>query len=196
MPKVLVLFDGRSGNAAALAGAIAEGAESVRFTEVDVRRVADVAPAADSDADEAAHAGAPLMKKYRSLESVESLAQYDALIIGGAARDGKVSGVLVGTLERAARLGEGRPFADKVGSAFGGVPMADREANMMSMLTPLMRLGMIIVPPALGAAHPVSANGAPSAEELAAARQLGARVAKVAEWVRHAKSHESHGHRH
>ena len=43
MPKVLVLFHSRSGTTARLADAIAEGARSVRFTEVEVRRVEDVA---------------------------------------------------------------------------------------------------------------------------------------------------------
>jgi hypothetical protein len=44
---------------------------------------------------------------------------------------------------------------------------------------------MIIVPP-----------GYSDASGVAAAQQQGARVAKVAEWVRHAKSHEAHGHKH
>ncbi len=40
MPKILVLFHSRTGNTAALADAIAQGAKSVRFAEVDVRRIA------------------------------------------------------------------------------------------------------------------------------------------------------------
>ena len=43
MPKVLVLFYSRTGNTAALADAIVEGAKSVRFSEVDVRRIDDLA---------------------------------------------------------------------------------------------------------------------------------------------------------
>src|SRR5687767_14425222 len=45
MPKVLVLFYSRTGNTARLADAIVEGARSVKFTEVDVRRIDDLAPA-------------------------------------------------------------------------------------------------------------------------------------------------------
>jgi NAD(P)H dehydrogenase (quinone) len=45
MPKVLVLFYSRTGNTARLADAIVEGARGVKFTEVDVRRVDDLAPA-------------------------------------------------------------------------------------------------------------------------------------------------------
>ena len=36
----------------------------------------------------------------------------------------------------------------------------------------------------------------PTGADLAAARHQGKRVATVAEWVRHAKSHEAHGHHH
>lgn len=199
MPKVLVLFYSRTGNTAALADAVAEGAESVKFTEVELRRIEDLAPAGATEAGDASRstAAAPA-KKYRTLESVESLAQYDALIIGGSVRDGMMSAALTQALEQASALGAGRALAEKVGSAFvsASTPASDRESNIISMLVPLMRLGMIIVPPAPGAAHVAEPSGAPSGAELAAAREHGARVAKVAEWVRHAKSHEAHGHRH
>ena len=46
MPKLLVLFYSRTGNTAAIADAVAEGAKSVRFAEVDVRRIDDLASAA------------------------------------------------------------------------------------------------------------------------------------------------------
>ena len=196
MPKVLVMFSGWTKGTAALADAIAEGAESVRFTEVELRRIEDPALAGETDADEATRSErAMLMKKYRPLESAGSLVQYDALIIGGITREGEPSRELVETLDGAAVLGE-RALADKVGSAFGRAPAAARERELQSLLTPLMRLGMIIVPPDLTTAHAVMDDGAPGAEELAAARRHGARVAKVAEWVRHAKSHEAHGHTH
>ena len=169
MPKVLVLFHSRAGSTAALAEAIAEGAGSVKFTEVELRRIDDPAPGATS--------------KHRALESVESLADYDGLIVGGVARDGAASAEVTQLLERAAGLASRGLLADKVGSAFSveGAPEGERDASTESILLSLMRLGMLIVPPGAG-----DANGA---------RQLGARVAKVTEWVRHAKSHE-HGHSH
>jgi len=199
MPKVLVLFYSRMGNTALLADAVAEGAESVKFTEVEVRRIEELAPASVIDADEAwKTARATLGKKYRVLETVESLALYDALIIGSPARDGIISAELKHTLDQAGSLRRRGALVDKVGSAFGSLSTAarDHEGTTMSMLIPLMHLGMIIVPPDYGDAPVATASGAPSTADLAAARQQGARVAKVAEWVRHAKSHEAHGHRH
>ena len=199
MPKVLVLFYSRTGNTASLADAIAEGAESVKFTEVEMRRIEDLAPASVIDADEAwKTANATLAKKYRTLESVESLAGYDALIVGSPARDGVMSAELKRTLDQAAALRERGALVDKVGSAFGSVSTAagGHEGATLSMLIPLMHLGMIIVPPDYGGAPVARASGTPSGAALEGARQQGARVARVAEWVRHAKSHEAHGHGH
>jgi len=208
MPKVLVLFHSRTGSTAALADAVAEGAGSVKFAEVELRRIDDLAPESAIDADERWKAArAALAKKYRSLESVESLAQYDALILGSPALHGVVSAELKNVLVQTGALREGRAMVDKVGSAFGAaeMPHGGHEANVMSMLVPMMQLGMIIVPPGPGdafmraAGSPYGATatgGAPTDAELAVARYQGARVAKVAEWVRHAKSHEAHRHSH
>lgn len=168
MPKVLVLFHSRAGSTAALAEAIAEGAGSVKFTEVELRRIDDSAPGATA--------------KHRALESIEALADYDGLIICGGTRQWP-SAEATQLLERAAGLASRGLLADKVGSAFSveAVAAGEPDASTESILLSLMRLGMLIVPPGAG-----GANGA---------RQLGARVAKVSEWVRHAKSHE-HGHSH
>lgn len=199
MPKVLVLFYSRTGNTAALADAVAEGAGSVKFTEVEVRRIEDMAPASVIDADERWKAArAALAKKYGTFESVESLVDYDALIIGSPARYGIMSAEMTNVLDRAGSLRERRALVDKVGSAFGSVsnPHGGEETNLMSMLIPMMHFGMILVPPGYGDPSAVTAGSPEGAAELAAARQLGARVAKVAEWVRHAKSHEAHAHKH
>ena len=193
MPKVLVLFHSRTGNTAALADAIAEGAGSVKFTEVEIRRIEDLAPAGVSEADESAKgAGAALARKYRPLESVESLAQYDALIIGSPARYGIMSAEVKHILDQAGPLAARGALVDKVGSAFASAQTAQggHEMTIMSMLIPMMHLGMILVPPGYGDLSGVATG------DLALARQQGARVAKVAEWVRHAKSHEAHGHGH
>ena len=63
-------------------------------------------------------------------------------------------------------LGRGGPLSDKVGSAFGG----DDDARCTA-LRALASAGCLLVPP--------QADG----------QALGKRVATVAEWVRHARSH-------
>ncbi|HEX8850407.1 MAG TPA: NAD(P)H-dependent oxidoreductase [Gemmatimonadaceae bacterium] len=171
MPKVLVLFHSRSGTAA-LAEAVAEGAASVKFTEVELRRIEDLASAAEN---------AGTTSRHRVLESVESLADYDGLIIGVEERDGRMVAEVRAVLDRARQLASRGSFVDKVGAAFGAGDEGASEAATNPIIASMMHLGMLIVPPGSG-----DAKGA---------RALGARVAKVTEWVRHAKSHE-HGHKH
>lgn len=192
MPKILVLFHSRTGNTAALADVIADGAGSVKFAEVEVRRIDDLAPASAIEADEQWRSSrAALAKKYRPLESIESLANYDALIIGSPARYGIASAEVEQVLDQMGPLVRRGALADKVGSAFGTVsaPQGGLETTIQSLLIPMMHLGMLIVPPGY-------ADAQSGASEGESARRLGARVAKVAEWVRHAKSHEGHGHKH
>lgn len=206
MPKVLVLFHSRSGRTAALADAIAEGAASVKFTEVDVRRIVDLAPeAAVQGNSEWAASRDLLARKYRALESVQLLADYDALILGSPTRFGVMSAEVKSVLDQAGPLLERGALADKVGSAFTSAltPHGGHETTIQSMLIPMMHYGMLLVPPgytqpAMSASR--SADGAPATTSggsptdigLAAASLLGARVAKVSGWVRHAKGHDAH----
>lgn len=211
MPKVLVLFHSRTGNTARLADAIADGARSVRFTEVDVLRlddlVADQAIAADGGAPEV-HGWQP--GSHRTLGAVDDLAGYDALILGSPSCHGTMSAELKLLLDRAGSLRRHGGLADRVGSAFTTVRTAHggAETTLWSIMAAMASLGMILVPPGYtdpamreegspyGAAA-VTGGGPPTDADLAAARHQGARVARVAEWVRHAKGHEAAaGHHH
>ena len=202
MPKTLVLFYSRTGNTSALADAIAEGVRQVRFAEVDVRRLDDLAPAHVIDGDPRWKAGRDrLAGQYRTLESVEALASYDAVVVGAPARYGAMTPELKAFFDRAATLGARGALADRVGSAFTSVAtqLDGRMHTVWSMMTPLAGLGMILVPP--GKMAPEPHRDGPTAEDLAAAREHGKRVATVAGWIRHAKSHEhqpghQHGHQH
>ena len=213
MPKVLVLFCSRTGNTARLADAIAEGARSVRFTEVDVRRIealAPTAPAAEPPAWQ--ESGERLRQQYRTLEHVEELAAYDGIVLGSPTRYGAMAAELKHVLDQLDPLWAKGAFVDKVGSAFTSAARAHGgdQLALLSMLTPMCDLGMILVPPGytdpamLAGGSPygataVTGDAGPSEAALAAARHQGTRVAKVAEWVRHAKGHEAgsgHGHHH
>jgi NAD(P)H dehydrogenase (quinone) len=208
MPKVLVLFYSRTGNTAQIADAIAEGARSVRFTEVDVRRLEELAPASAIEGNAEWKAGRDaLAARYRTFGSVEELAGYDALVLGAPTRHGVMAAELQHLLDQAGPLSSQGLLADKVGAAFTSVSAGHggHETTLWSIMTPMADLGMILVPP--GYTHPVMRTGgspygatamagAPTADDLAAARHQGQRVARVSEWVRHAKSHEAAGHHH
>src|SRR5688500_15911734 len=182
MPRTLVLYSGRSPHLAALAEAIAEGAETVRFAEVEVRRVAGPGD------------------KHRELEAVERLADYDAIIFGAPGQD--AAGEIDQLLGRAqATLGAAR-LADRAGAAFStGRTEGEVETGLWPIRRSMALLGMLLVPAGpppqpgegtspLGATSS-GANG-PDAAELAVARQLGKRVATVAAMVAHVRSHHHH----
>ena len=206
MPKILVLFYSRTGNTATLADAVAEGARAVRFAEVDVRRIDDLAPASTIAAVPGwADSRAALAAKYPLLGAVDELAQYDALILGAPTRFGVMAAELKNVLDQAGPLWSRGALVNKVGSAFTSVSTGHggHETTLWSIMTPMANLGMILVPPgytdavmfAGGSPYGATATtgqGGPGAADLAAARHQGKRVAEVVGWVTHAKSHHHH----
>lgn len=162
MPKTLVLFHGSSKDIATLADAVADGVRSVRFAEVDVRRLAD-----PSDGAEAGGA--------RSLSSAEELAAYDGLVLGTDSR-GPAPDVVTRLLADAETLRQQKALGTSVGAAFvAGASATEAEDARWALLRTLGALGLVLVP--------ASGDGAESA------RQLGHRVAHVVSWITHARSH-------
>ena len=213
MAKLLVLFYSRTGNTARIADAIAEGAQEVRFAEVDVRRVPDLAP-------EEVIANVPgwkesrdaLASKYPTLGTgdIEQLTAYDAIIFGSPTRYGTMSAELKNILDATGPLWQRGALVNKVGGAFTSVatPHGGHETTLWSMMTAMANFGMIIVPPgytdpiAFRAGSPYGATattgaGGPTEDDLTFARMQGRRVLTVAGWVKHAMGHEAgHGHSH
>ena len=210
MPKTLVLFYSRTGNTAAIADAIAEGAKAVRFAEVDVRRIEDLAP-------ESVIASVPgwgesrerLRRTYRTFEDPMSLAEYDGIVLGAPTRYGVMAAELKNVIDQTGPLWNEGKLVNKVGSAFTSVatPHGGHETTLWSIMTPMANLGMIIVPPgytdpaAFQGGSPYGATattgaGGPADADLAVARSQGKRVAEVVEWVTHARSHGHGGHGH
>lgn len=203
MPKILVLFYSRTGNTAGLAEAVAEGARSVRFAEVDIRRIDDLAPPDVIDAiPEWKASRAMLAAKYQALVNIDALATYDAIILGSPTRYGIMAAELKNVLDQTGPLWEKGALVNKIGAAFTSVATAHggHETTLWSIMTPMANLGMIIVPP--GYSDPVmfaggspygatatTGGGAPGDADLAAARHQGKRVAEVTGWISHARSH-------
>lgn len=203
MPKILILFYSRTGNTAALADAVADGAKSVRFAEVDVRRIDDLAPASVIDSiPEWKSSREKLSARYQTFGDVNALADYDALILGSPTRYGIMSAELKNVLDQTGPLWQRGALVNKVGAAFTSVstPHGGHETTLWSIMTPMANLGLIIVPPgysdavmfAGGSPYGATATtgaGAPGETDLAAARHQGKRVAEVTGWITHAKSH-------
>ena len=203
MPKTLVLFSSRTGRTAALADAIAEGASSVRFAEVDVRLLPALALPETAGDRQRTSAQEALLRKYRPLEAVERLADYDGLILGAPTRNGVMAAEVEHLLRQAGTMFRGGKLVDRAGSAFTTLPEGGggAETALWSMMKPMAAMGMILVPPgpAGGDAAEDSLYGAtsagdrePAAAELAVARHQGKRVASVAAMVAHVRSHHHH----
>lgn len=194
MPRLLVLYYSRTGHTAALADAVAEGARSVRFTEVDVRRLEDLAPDATVEADAMWSASRTRLRdRHRTFHDVERLADYDGLVLGSPSRHGVMAAELGLLLDRAEPLRRRGALVDRVGAAFTSwsASHGGHETTLWSIMPPMAAMGMLLVPS--GCTDPecpemVSPEGA-----TIAARRLGQRVATVAGWVRHAKGHEAEG---
>ncbi|MDB4899403.1 MAG: NAD(P)H:quinone oxidoreductase, type [Gemmatimonadetes bacterium] len=204
MPKLLVLFYSRTGNTAVIADAVAEGAKSVRFAEVDVRRIDDLASAAVIESvPDWKTTRERLKAKYQTIGPIEELTRYDALILGSPTRYGIMSAELKNVLDQTGPLWQRGGLVNKVGSAFTSVSTGHggHETTLWSIMTPMANLGMIIVPPGYtdpvmyGGGSPYGATattggGAPGEADLAAARHQGKRVAEVVGWITHARSHQ------
>lgn len=203
MPKILILFYSRTGNTAVLADAIADGARSVRFAEVDVRRIDDLAPRSVIDSvPDWKSSRDRLAGKYETFGDVNALADYDALILGAPTRYGIMAAELKNVLDQSGPLWQKGKLVNKVGAAFTSVSTqhGGHETTLWSIMTPMANLGMILVPPgysdavmfAGGSPYGATATtgaGAPGEADLAAARHQGKRVAEVVGWITHARSH-------
>jgi NAD(P)H dehydrogenase (quinone) len=190
MPKVLVVFYSRTGNTATLADAIAEGARSVQFTEVDVRRLDDLAPQSVIDSVPGwKESRQQLTQRYKTLESYEELADYDALVFGAPTRYGIMSAELKLLLDKTGPLWNKGLLVDKVGSAFSSVatPHGGHETTLWSIMTPMANLGLIIVPP--GYTDPIMFQGGSPYGATSTTGGGTVAVAEVTEMIAHAKSH-------
>ena len=171
MPKLLVLFHSRSPDVIALAEAAVDGARSVRFSEVDLRRLEA------SDADTHATEADTIGRVHRTLEHVEDIAAYDGLILAlpsdgdASSRPTEIIEALSGSL------------VNKVGSVITAADGEGRSAVLWCALAAMADRGMILVP------TPFTSTDVPTSES---ARRIGRRVAEVIGWVTHARSHHHH----
>lgn len=113
----------------------------------------------------------------RVLQDPESLREYDGVLFacGGTGDAGVLPPDLLALLERLERVVPDRAFRNTLFAATG--------TEHPALLDRLDRLGGIIVSAPRGLSDPE-----------ARAKALGARLAKVVGWIRHALSHEHHHH--
>jgi NAD(P)H dehydrogenase (quinone) len=195
MAKVLVLYYSMYGHIETMAGAVAEGAQSVAGTEVTIKRVPETIPA-----DQAAAYGVKLDQKAPEA-TTDELANYDAIIFGTPTRCGNMAGQMRTFLDRTGGLWMKGALVGKLGSVFAstGTQHGGQETTITSFHSTLLHHGMVIVgvPYACaglvkmdevsggspyGATTLADTNGSrqPSQNELDIARYQGKHVAEIA----------------
>ena len=127
MSKVLILYYSSYGHVEKMAGAAATGAREAGAT-VDIKRVPETAP------EEVAKAAHFKLDQAAPIAKVEDLANYDAFIIGGPTRFGRMSAQMTAFLDQAGGLWAKGALNGKVGSAFSSTASqhGGQEMNLFS----------------------------------------------------------------
>jgi len=140
MSKVLVLYYSTYGHIESLANAVAAGARETD-ARVDVKRVPETVPA------EVAKAAHFKLDQDAPVAKIDELANYDAIIIGGPTRFGRMSAQLAAFLDQGGGLWAKGALNGKVGSAFTSTASqhGGQEMNLYSTITNLFHFGMVVV---------------------------------------------------
>lgn len=202
--KILVVYYSMYGHTAKLARAVEEGAKGVPGAEVLLRRVEEFDVVIQKTAND------PVISKLRDEQSkiptctVDDLRTADAVIFGSPTRYGNMTAQMKQLIDSTASLWlkgemEGKPAGvfTSTASTHGG-----QETTLISMMIPLLHLGMIIVgvPYSVeGMIHTEARGGSPYGAstiagargelepqegDLVIARALGKRVAETATKLR------------
>jgi len=195
MTKVLVLYYSSYGHIEQMADAVAEGARA-GGAEVDIRRVPETAPPEVVKA-----AGFKADTAHPVIESVDALADYDAIIVGAPTRFGRMPSQMAAFLDTAGGLWASGKLNGKVGGAFTSTATqhGGQETTLFSIITNLLHFGLAVVGLDYGYAgqmgvkevHGSSPYGAttiadgdgsrqPSEIDLGGARYQGKRIAETA----------------
>ena len=153
MPKILVVYDSKSGNTETMALAVAKGAEQAGDLEVTVKRAEETK---NSD-----------------------LLAADGIIMGSPTYFGQMSAKLKALIDESVKVHE--QLTGKVGGAFtssGGIA-SGAETTLLSIVQAMLIHGMIVQGRADDKHYGVAATGAPKKRDLAECEKLGKRVAAL-----------------
>ncbi len=195
--NILVVFYSMTGNIAKLAKAVAEGARSVRDTEVRIRQVEELIPK-DKWND--------VMKKVKEeledipIATMDDLAWADGIAFGTPTRYGNMSAQMKEYIDQTGGLWLKGALENKVAGVFTSTSTqhGGQETTIITSMVPLFHLGMIVVgipyseqklfamdlvsggsPYGASSVSGPMADRAPTANDLEIAKTLGRRIAEV-----------------
>ncbi len=165
MPKVLVLYYSTYGHVEQMAQAVAEGARGVPGATVDVMRVPETAPL-----EIAKGAGFKLDQPAPVIPGPDTLAEYDAIVLGAPTRYGRLPSQMTAFLDTTGGLWARGALNGKVGGVFTSTASqhGGNEATLLAGITQLLHFGMVVV------GLPYSFQGQMTLEEIAGGSPYGA----------------------
>jgi NAD(P)H dehydrogenase (quinone) len=190
MSEILVVYYSRHGSTAQLARQVCRGIEAVPGAVATLRTVPAVSASSEAPPQPLPESGPP----YATLAE---LRRADGLILGSPTRFGNMAAPLKYFIDSTSSLWLDGALSGKPAAAFTATQTlhGGQESTLLTMLLPLLHHGMLLVglPYTEAALNTTRSGGTPygashagvagpelSAEEIALARALGARVAGVA----------------
>jgi NAD(P)H dehydrogenase (quinone) len=160
MPKVLIIYDSRTGNTEAMANLVAEGAKEIEGVEVVVKRVDET--------------------------EIQELLNYEGIIIGSPVYVGTMTSKIKSFMDQILTADPSKmyPLENKVGAAFcslAGGAGAGGETTILSILTFMLIEKMIVVGPEFkwGRLGAIVTGEPKSNYEIEMCKGLGRKVAKI-----------------
>ncbi len=153
LPKILIVYDSKSGNTETMALAVAKGAEQAGDLEVTVKRAEETK---NSD-----------------------LLAADGIIMGSPTYFGQMSAKLKAVIDESVKVH--KELIGKVGGAFtsSGGTASGAETTLLSIVQAMLIHGMIVQGRADDKHYGVAVAGAPKKRDLAECEKLGKRVAAL-----------------
>lgn len=190
--EILVVYFSRQGTTAELARQVCRGVESVAGATARLRSVPAVSADNERPVTSVPESGAPFA-------TMDDLRETDGVLVGSPTRFGNMAAAMKHYIDQTSALWAQGALVDKPAAVFTSTMSmhGGQESTLLSMLTPLLHQGMIVMglpytESALsstrgggtpyGASHvaAVSPGGRLLDEEAQLARALGARVASIA----------------
>jgi NAD(P)H:quinone oxidoreductase type IV len=199
--NILVVFYSMTGNVAKLAKAVAEGASSVKDTEIRIRQVEELIPE---------ERWTDVMKKVKEelkdipFATMDDLEWADGIAFGTPTRYGNMTAQMKEFIDRTGNLWLKGALIDKVAGFFVSTSTqhGGQESTIITSMVPLFHLGMIVVGIpyseqrlfsmyAVGGGSPYGASSVsgpmadrvPTEDDLEIARTLGKRIAEIAKKI-------------
>ena len=205
--KILILYHSTHGHVLRLARAVVEGAASVDGTEALLRRVEEPEPVEVSDRRVPQSELARISREEQKtipICTLDDLRAADGLILGSSGRYGNMSAQMKYFIDSTASLWLNGDMEGKPAGVFtaSGTTHGGQEVALLTMMIPLLQLGMILVGVPFstpGMVHSEARGGTPygastiagtrnelepKPEDLDIAKALGRRVAEIASKLR------------